>query len=476
MSIFYGSALIAMAFLELILLELPYIEELGLAVSIMVFVVYLYFGYEYKKKFKVLKPFFLNYLMFIIILLALRFLIFDKTFILTTTNYIVLFCLIILHLSFSFGILDKNKIVLKQWFMQGIKALVQIFNFISVFKYLNNASKGILQVIIGFTISMPIIFIMTFVLLSSDEAFLRLVMAMPGPFIFLAYIFKTILFFALFLPISGFVLYILKDSNKISLETTDSNLNIGIMSNMYVIVITIVTMICLIYILFIFSQFAYFISAFAGLFSEYYNVLSYFTSGFFEMIPLMFIQIILLIILNATRNNTKKRDKVIKVYSTFIVLFTLFVLTIALSKIIFNNRYGLTISHILLVWFIICSLLVLVFVGIKIFRSKFCLIRNLFVMLTLAYVLLNYANIDNILGKYNLAFTHNQQSYRELNLSAFDTYIEYETLYENIDNIKHSDIYDDFINDMTPIQDFEWKKFNFEMYRAYLLSKKIDIN
>ena len=172
----------------------------------------------------------------------------------------------------------------------------------------------------------------------------------------------------------------------------------------FTIVITVTSLLCVVYIMYCLSQLTYFISAFQGILPVDYTFAGYARKGFFEYIPLGIINLLLIIVLTifTKTQESKKKSNLIKGYTSYLVAFTLFLVISAFSKMwLYISVYGITIMRVYVSWFLIVGCITLLLIGIKTYYSKFKLTKNIFIVFTIMFLALNYANIDYRIAEYD---------------------------------------------------------------------------
>ncbi len=165
-----------------------------------------------------------------------------------------------------------------------------------------------------------------------------------------------------------------------------------------------VTPICLFYIIYIGMQFRYFTAAFTGVLPEGVSYSSYARRGFFELCVVAVINLGVIVILQCfmKRGENDKRTLPLKIYTTAISVFTLFLIASAISKmVLYINEMGMTPLRIYTSWFMILLAIVFVliiisqFVNIKFWKTAFA---SFAVMMGI----LCFGNIDGMIADYNV--------------------------------------------------------------------------
>ena len=194
----------------------------------------------------------------------------------------------------------------------------------------------------------------------------------------------------------------------------------------FIIVITVTSSLCVVYMIYCLSQLTYFISAFQGILPVDYTFAGYARKGFFECIPLGIINSLFIIALSlfTKTEESKKKSNLIKGYTSYLVAFTLFLVISAFSKIwLYISSYGITIMRVYVGWFLILGCVTLLLIGIKTYYSKFKLTKSLFIIFTIMFLGLNYANIDYRIAEYDAQLyiageVDNVNAFEELSDSA----------------------------------------------------------
>ncbi|MBR2100284.1 MAG: DUF4173 domain-containing protein, partial [Eubacterium sp.] len=214
-----------------------------------------------------------------------------------------------------------------------------------------NNKKG-LGALLGILLSIPVLLVVIPLLVSSDAAFEGLVEKVIeniGEYLI------EIAIAIIILPFFYSYLFNRKrdsGNEKAKNQSTKKLSSTACTSFLSVISIT--------YLVYLFSQLAYFFSAFKGILPEgYSNTASAFARrGFYEMFAISVINlaVISLVSVFAGRKN-KKLPAVIKVLSTFISLFSVLLLVIAMQKMRLNiETYGLSVNRVLVCAFMLMML------------------------------------------------------------------------------------------------------------------------
>ena len=165
-----------------------------------------------------------------------------------------------------------------------------------------------------------------------------------------------------------------------------------------------VTPVCIFYVIYIAMQFRYFTAAFTGVLPDGFSYSGYARQGFVELCTVAVINLFTIVILQCfmKRGENDRKTAPLKIYTTAISVFTLFLIASAISKMaLYINEMGMTPLRIYTSWFMI--LLAIVFVLIII--SQFADIRfwkTAFVAFVVMMGILCFGNIDGMIADYNV--------------------------------------------------------------------------
>lgn len=167
---------------------------------------------------------------------------------------------------------------------------------------------------------------------------------------------------------------------------------------------TAVTPICFFYIVYIAMQFRYFTAAFTGVLPEGVTYSSYARRGFFELCMVAIINLAVIVVLQCfmNRGENDRKTAPLKVYTTMISVFTLFLIASAISKmVLYINEMGMTPLRIYTSWFMILLAIIFVLIIISQFVNiKFWKIA--FVSFVVMAGILCFGNIDGMIADYNI--------------------------------------------------------------------------
>lgn len=432
-----GKSIIGIAIGTILFMELLIFGGWGISVPIAVVIYFVLILWQ-SKILKIKQSVKSNILLIPIVMTALSFVFFDNS-ILKFFNIIFLYVLIILNTSEQFEV-NRFEIFSYKWFLEAapIGIRMPLENMGQPIKVVNKKMKEsskdstntFFKILIGLVIGLPIVFIATALLMNTDVAFESVISLISKSFNFdLEWILKRVVFFIIiFFPLYGFF-YGLRNKKEKTNEQKEKN---QIQRIDFTIAITVTSSLCVVYMIYCLSQLTYFVSAFKGILPADYTFAGYARKGFFECLPLGIINLLLIIVLTlfTKTEENKKKSNSIKAYTSYLVVFTLFLVISAFSKMwLYISVYGITIMRVYVSWFLIVGCITLVFIGIKTYYSKFKLIKNIFIVFTIMFLGLNYANIDYKIAEYDaqLYITENVNTisaFNELSNSALEPLIK----------------------------------------------------
>lgn len=228
-----------------------------------------------------------------------------------------------------------------------------------------------------------------------------------------------------------------------------------------VMIYSALTPLCLLYIMYIVSQIGYFIDAFSGNLHEGYTYSEYARRGFFELTAIACINLTVISLANTFckrmgNSYDDKKPLVLKVYSIVFNMFTVFIISTAMSKMfLYMGEYGLTRLRVYTSWFMILLGLIFIIMIVREFK-EFNLSGVYKIMFTIMFGVLCFSRVDRIIANTNIYLYEND-------------YIE------NLDisNLNYSLSYDAY----TPILEYTINSSNnsyFKNVYKYLISSNYD--
>ncbi|MCR5207048.1 MAG: DUF4173 domain-containing protein [Eubacterium sp.] len=257
-----------------------------------------------------------------------------------------------------------------------------------------------LSALIGILISLPVLFVIVPLLVSSDAAFEGLVKS----------IIKNIGVYIAELAVALIVTplvcsYMYGKRKKLNVKSGTGKKSV---KRLFPVsgAVSFLCVISLVYVVYLFSQLAYFFSAFKGILPEGYthNASVFARRGFFEMFAVVAINIVIISVISAfTLRKNGKASAGVKGISLFISLFSLLMLAIAMQKMRLNiATYGYSRNRLLVCAFMLMMLVVIAFFIIHIFAPKVPYMQTIIIVCSVIYVALSFADINAVTASYNV--------------------------------------------------------------------------
>lgn len=316
----------------------------------------------------------------------------------------VIYLLFILVVSFT-GISDNiaEKASNYYWIFDAFlkPATKMLENIFSPFKSIkgsikNNKLKSFSSAFIGFTVAVPVLFIIIPLLSSSDIAFEAVITKI---FENTALIFTAVLITLILAPIFYSLIFYLKKSPLLEKEDIKKYNGKIVVSGINAFLISI----SIVYLFYLFTQLAYIVDAFKFVLPEDYTAAEFARSGFFQMAVIVFINFV---ILSCTAINVKRSDSKIpkstKSVLFFISSFTIFYISTAIFKMMkYISIYGLTRLRVLTTIFMLMLAVIFVIIILKLLIEHFKYIKPIIVVCTLTLLSISLVNINTVIADYN---------------------------------------------------------------------------
>lgn len=292
---------------------------------------------------------------------------------------------------------------------------------VSLFQGGGEKKKKVGKALLGCLASLPLLMIIVPLLISSDEAFSGMAELLFGN-----------LFLNLFKIIVGAVISLFVISYGFSLKKRElpEKMESGFKGAENTAVTAFLSVISVCYLSYLFSQLAYFFSAFKGFLPENYEftVSAYARRGFFEMSVIAginFIVIFAVVLISKKKNG--KSGKGIMALCTFIALFTLIIISTALSKmVLYIKSFGMTQLRIGTSGFMIALGFIFISLILRIYIPKIRVLRTAVISFGIILALFGSFNINSVIGEYNYS------AYKNGMLETVDTKALYDLGAEGI--------------------------------------------
>lgn len=279
--------------------------------------------------------------------------------------------------------------------------------FISVFDSKNQRIKGFGKIIIGILCALPVLVIVVPLLISADDAFRGLMLNVSeniGTFV------KQVIIGIIIAP------FVITYGLSMKKDVYVQKENKGIKGIENVFIVSFLSSLVLVYVVYLFSQLAYFVDAFKGILPNNYIPSEYARRGFFEMSIIAGINfIIIYLALIFSRKKDEKPSKVVGSVCVFIILFTLFLISTAIAKmIIYIESFGMSVLRISTSAFMIFLAVVFIALIFRCFMKKVPVIKIMLVTATVVLLVLGFCNIERFVAQYNV------NAYKQQKLNFID--------------------------------------------------------
>ena len=256
--------------------------------------------------------------------------------------------------------------------------------------------KTLSKATLGLVCAVPVLCAVIPLLIRSDAAFEGLMQHMFSDFASTAA--QCILALLLFPLLVGFAFSMRKDAPRPGdpkprkrVDTTILAAFLGVLS--------------LCYLVFLFSQLAYFFSAFSGMLPEDYafTVADYARRGFFEMCWIAGINLcVLYALLLLAKQNDGKIPVLLRVFGTFIGVFTLLILSTAISKmVLYVYAFGMTVLRIGTSAFMAFMAVVFIALLLRFYIAKIRVLPVAAVTAAVVLLVLGLGNAQRFAAQYN---------------------------------------------------------------------------
>lgn len=332
-------------------------------------------------------------------------------------NFIMVFLVTALFSIYICGISDTFRNNEGSFKMLGdliCGTIISPFTNISDVNYSLNKSisknKRLFYVIIGFAVSVPVLLVIIPLLVSSDAAFQGLINTIARNIgIYIADAFISILFIPYVFSYAFSKKNNLKTGSEVFAKSKKSfRFSPSAVSTTFLCVISVT------YLVYLFSQLAYFFSAFSGILPEGYEYTAsvYARRGFFEMFAICVINIAIISLTNIAtkRDGANKISKPLKAAEFFISMFSIVLLTTAMSKMSLNIEiFGLSKYRLLVSIFMVMLLVIILFFVIHIFFPKVKYMQPIIIFCSVLFIVCAFADMDSVVAKYNVnAYSNNE--------------------------------------------------------------------
>jgi len=246
----------------------------------------------------------------------------------------------------------------------------------------------------GLLVSIPILAVMIFLLMSADAAFEGLMDLLPD-FELEEYLMSGLWGFFLAWMLYSRGVSLAKNSRPEVAFRKARGANA-------LTVNTVLIMVCLMYTVYLLSQLAYFSGGLSGILPQGYTLAEYARRGFFEMAWLCAINLGILC-LTIWLIREERLPRLTKIAGTFLAVITVFLILTASAKMfLYIGSYGLTrlrvLTEVIMLWLALTTVLV----TIRLFRQGFGYMKALVITATILGALVFWVDVNTVVASYNV--------------------------------------------------------------------------
>lgn len=185
------------------------------------------------------------------------------------------------------------------------------------------------------------------------------------------------------------------------------------------------------YVVFFISQWDYYISGFTGILPKNFSYAEYAREGFFQLCTVAVINfIILLCVILFMRRKENKKSILLKILSLLISVFTLILISTALSKMfLYIKYYGLTHKRIYATWLMTVLAIIFLLIILYQFLTKIKVTAVCACVAIVLFGMLALSNVDARIAQYNV------KQYKEGALPSVDLWELYDLGYAAVPSI-----------------------------------------
>ncbi|TGA99444.1 DUF4173 domain-containing protein [Sporolactobacillus shoreae] len=340
-----------------------------------------------------------------------------------------------------------------------------------------------LKVLLGFVITVPLLVLIVSLLASADEVFGHFVNQIPSFYvdINLDTLIPRILLAALVAVLSfSYIWSLIKP--KSSRPLLEVNAEISIHRGIdHVIASTVLSIVNVIYVLFTFIQFSYLFGGFSLALPGNFTYSEYARRGFFELVVVTLINFsILLLLIYFTKKGGIAGIRTIQCLESLLVICTLVILLSAFVRMyLYEQMYGYTYLRVLTHAFMIFLFVLFILTFSRIWKEDIKLYRLYLLTAITAFVIINYANIDVLITKFNIERYDRTGKIDVSYLTSLsdDAISEMTVLLQAKDPAVAEKIENDLFEKKRILETKRpWQSFNIAQYRAEKVLAKYDLH
>ena len=357
-----------------------------------------------------------------IILLSATYFIYHNT-LFETINIFVIVILTIIMCIYA----TRLHVKIQEFLVKGIELLAGTFESISdVIDSLKSKFKKkedmenkkftkLKQGLKSFVYTIPVVLVVFILLMSADSVFANMFKGVFEEFqnIFMAENFVMfclricviIIFFFIF---SGFFVNILKKGTMFNSESEEKIIEIHIEKMTINMILTILN---IFYFIFSIIQFT---NLFSKIDTSDFNYATYARQGFFQLMFISLINIIMIILAKVNKENINNYTKGMAIFT---LLFTIIILLSAFFRMnLYEKAYGYTYLRLFVYYILATEFILILPIGLWILDKKIDILKWTIGIITVMYVILNFSNVESTIAKRNVDRYFENQEENEIDL------------------------------------------------------------
>ena len=357
-----------------------------------------------------------------IILLSATYFIYHNTLFETINIFVIVILMIIMCIYAT-----RLHVKIQEFLVKGIELLAGTFESISdVIDSLKSKFKKkedmenkkfakLKQGLKSFVYTIPVVLVVFILLMSADSVFANMFKGVFEEFqnIFMAENFVMfclricviIIFFFIF---SGFFVNILKKGTMFNSESEEKIIEIHIEKMTINMILTILN---IFYFIFSIIQFT---NLFSKIDTSDFNYATYARQGFFQLMFISLINIIMIILAKVNKENINNYTKGMAIFT---LLFTIIILLSAFFRMnLYEKAYGYTYLRLFVYYILATEFILILPIGLWILDKKIDILKWTIGIITVMYVILNFSNVESTIAKRNVDRYFENQEENEIDL------------------------------------------------------------
>lgn len=276
-------------------------------------------------------------------------------------------------------------------------------------------SAKLKQGVKSFVYAIPVILIVFILLMSADSVFANIFEGIFGEFqnIFMAenfvmFCLRLCIIMIFFFIFSGFFVNLLKKDTMFNSESEEKITEIHVEKMTINMILTILN---IFYLIFSIIQFT---SLFSNMNTNDLDYATYARQGFFQLMIISFINIVMIILAKVNKGNTSNYTKAMSILT---LLFTVIILLSAFFRMnLYEKAYGYTYLRLFVYYILATEFILILPIGLWILDKKIDILKWTIGIVTLMYLILNFSNIESTIAKRNVDRYFENQEENEIDL------------------------------------------------------------